>query len=47
MERYDIKNYIQLFANVESLLTLATEITKLRCFLSWQLSSWGVIKNCL
>jgi len=32
---------------LESFITLSTELTKLRCFWSWQLSCWDVIKNCL
>jgi len=32
---------------VESFITLSTELTKLRCFRSWKLSSWGVIKHFL
>ena len=36
---------IQLVANMESSIALCTELTKLRCFLSWQVSSFDVIKN--
>jgi len=38
---------IQLSVYLESFITLSTELTKLRCFKSWKLSSWDVIKNCL
>ena len=38
---------IQLSVNVQCFITLSTELTKLCCFNSLQLSSWDVIKNCL
>jgi len=47
--KYDIKFYtlvtVQCSASLESFITLTTEMTKLRCFSSWQLSSCDVIKN--
>jgi len=38
---------IQLSVNVGRFVTLSTKLTKLRCFQSWELSSWDDIKNCL